>query len=341
MLQILCITDLHLLGYKFLDAYVEDTDKFIYKAMQSVADYAKDNGIKHLLITGDVFDNPNPSQEDQKRLLRFLKGLGLHIYIIYGNHDFSSDGKHSLVMSKFFAEESTDKIHVYTEPTLIEIEGIPFSMLPWPYNKSLTKGPCVNCAHITIKGSKSDSGVTMSKGEEIKLRDNQYWIIGDLHTRQKWYPGTLLQKSFGESLPKGFSHYSIKIKDGKLRVKEDWIVRKPEYELVNLRVDEIGDLDKIEPYDKKNLKLYTLKVSQDVVLPVNYKQKYPNIHNVKYDGKEQAVADKNGEIIDITGISNPLKGIRRFMKKEGLSEKEIKQGYKYIKEKLKRVESAL
>jgi calcineurin-like phosphoesterase family protein len=337
MLQAVVITDLHIGGYKFLEDYVEDPDKFIYKAIQSVADYAKDNGIKYMFILGDIFDNPNPTQAMQRRLLKFLKGLGLKIHMIFGNHDYSSDGKHSLVMSEFFAKESSKNLHIYLEPTLIEVEGIPFSMLPWPYSKSLTKGPCINCAHITIKGSKGDTGKTMSKGESIRLRDNQFWMIGDLHTRQKYYPGTLVQKSFGESLPKGFSHLSVQLKDDKLVVSEDWIVRKPEYELVNLRIDNIGDLDKIEAFDKTNIKLYTLKISQDVVLPANVRQKYPNIHNIKFDGIEK-VLDKTGETIDLNGIADPLKGIRRFMKREGLSPEEVKLGYQYINEKLKRME---
>jgi hypothetical protein len=178
----------------------------------------------------------------------------------------------------------------------------------------------------------------MAKGEEIKLRENQFWMIGDLHTHQKFYPGTLLQKSFGESLPKGFSDLSIRLKDNVLTVNEDWVVRKPEYELVNLRVTELGDLDKIKPLDKSDLKLYKIKVAQDVVLPANVKEKYKNIHAIQYDGKERAIEDKKGTVIDISGITDPLKGLRRFMKKEGLSPKEIKKGYAYIQDKLKRME---
>jgi calcineurin-like phosphoesterase family protein len=339
MLQAVILCDTHIGGYKFLENYVDDTDKYIYKAIQSVADYAKNNGIKHMFILGDIFDNPNPTQAMQRRLLKFLKSLNLKVYMISGNHDYSSDGKHSLVMSEFFAEESSKNIYIYTEPKLIKVEGIPFSMLPWPYSKSLTKGPCINCAHITIKGSKSDTGKTMSKGESIKLRDNQFWMIGDLHTRQKYYPGTLIQKSFGEDTVKGFSHLSVQLKEGKFLVNEDWIVRKTEYELINLRIDNVGDLDKIEAFDKNNLKLYTLKVSQDVVLPPNVRQKYPNVHNIKFNGIEKVV-DKSGVAIDISGIADPLKGIRRFMKKEGLSPEEIKLGYKYVTEKLKRMENA-
>lgn len=337
-LEGIAVGDPHLESYKFLSNYIENPDDMIYRAMDKAVSYAHEHDINYMFVLGDIYDHPDPSQESQKRFLRYIRDTGLQVHCIGGNHDRTSNNEHSLIMAEFLAKEAYDNVFFYTEPTVIELEGVPVCMMPWPATKTLLKGPGVNVAHITLKGAKSDSGRELTKGEEFTLRSDQYWLIGDLHTNQQTkyvhYVGTMAQKNFGESLPKGFSHFNFKVKGAKLRVRDDFIVTKPPFELVNLRIDSIEDVKNIEPYDPNDIKLYKLKMMGDVVLPTTFRQDYPQVYEIDW-GKRKRVVEKDGKKISISGIDKPLRGLRSYLIKEGLTKEEAEQGYIYAKQKLK------
>lgn len=338
----IAVGDLHLESCKFLSNYMENPDDMIYKAVDKAVEYAHDNGIPYLFILGDVFDHPDPTQDSQKRFLRYVKSTGLDTHIIGGNHDRTSGTEHSLIMAEFLAQEAYDNVHFYTEPKVVNLSGVDVCMMPWPATKTLLKGPGVNVAHITLKGAKSDSGRELTKGEEFKLRSDQYWLIGDLHTNQRTkyvhYVGTMFQKNFGESLPKGFSHFTFKMKNGVLKIKDDFIVTKPPFELINLKIDSIDDLEKIEPYNEKDLKLYKLKMMAEVALPTTFRTDNPQVYEIDY-GKRKRIIEKNGKKISISGIDKPLRGLRSFLIKEGLTKEEAEQGYQYAKQQLKELKA--
>jgi len=334
--------DLHILGLGFLSAYTEDPDGYIYKALDNVVSYAHEHGIKHMIIPGDVFDNPNPSQEDQKRLLNYLKTTGLTVHMISGNHDVTKDQEHSLIMSEFYADDVKNNVNVYVQPKLIKIDGILFAMLPWPHTQILTKKPCVNIAHITLKNSKGDTGRTIAKGDFIKVLENHHWFIGDLHTKQQYskrvsYPGMMYSASFGEMGIKGFTHVTATEKNGTLSINEEYVITKPPFELINLQIATVEDLDKIEPYDKKDLKLYKLKITGDIVTPPLLRVDNPHIYDVEYkNGK--TIVTKEGVKISTKGVTNPLRGLRTFLIREGATKEEAECGYQYAKAALKTLE---
>lgn len=341
-LSFVAVGDIHLNGLNFLEDYVENPDDMIYKALDDAVTYAKDNGITVLIILGDIFDNPNPSQESQKRFLNYLKSIDLTVYAISGNHDVTSEGEHSLVMSEFFTEELKGKVHIFTKPTLVKIAGVPVSFLPWPHTEPLTKKPGLNIAHVTLSKAKSDLGRQL-EGVRIKRNENQFWIIGDLHTYQVYssrvvYQGMMYQGSFGEMGPKGFGDFTVFVDDAGIRVEQEFIINKPPFELVKLKIDEASDFDKIQAYDKNNLVLYKLALGPDVVVPANLRQTYPNILDIDY-GKN-AVKKIDGKTISFKGVKNPLEGLKEYLMKDGLSEKEALEGVKYSKQALKEIQNA-
>lgn len=337
-LQALAIGDLHISGLGFLEDYIEDPNTVIYQALDNAVSYAKEHGIKYLFILGDIFDHPNPTQDEQKRLLRYLNNTGLEVHAISGNHDVTSEGEHSLIMPEFYTEELKGRVHIYTKPTLVKIEGIPVSFLPWPHTKPLTKRACLNIAHVTLAKAKSDTGMQLKEGYRIKRNPKQFWVIGDLHTYQIYsqrvlYQGMMYQGSFGEMGPKGFGHLTISIKDEALEVDHEFIITKPPFELVKLKIDNIDDFDKIAPYNKDDLVLYKLALGPDVVVPASLRQKYPNILDIDY-GKSR-VKKIDGKTISFKGVKNPLEGLRDYLAKEGLNAAEINAALKYSKQKLK------
>ncbi len=139
--EFIAIGDLHLnsLNNIFPNLNTEPND-LIYKALNSALRWARDNGIKDIILLGDVFENPNPSQAEQRRFLNFLvKNKRFNFYIIAGNHDIENVEKSSLDMSTFTTDISNqlDHVKIFLEPKLIYIKGVPFSFLPWPHHKTL------------------------------------------------------------------------------------------------------------------------------------------------------------------------------------------------------------
>jgi exonuclease SbcD len=86
MLKILHTSDLHI-GKRLYQAELNEEQSMFFQWM---VDYIRQNDIKVLLISGDVFDVANPSSESRKiyfELLRELMMLKCKVIIAGGNHD--------------------------------------------------------------------------------------------------------------------------------------------------------------------------------------------------------------------------------------------------------------
>jgi hypothetical protein len=305
----------------------------IYKVLTDVVRYAKKNNIKHVIQLGDVFHHPSPSQHDQRRLLKFIENSGLSWYIILGNHDILESGKHSLVMSEFHSEKLPERLRIITKPQVIKIEDVPVCFLPWPFKETLLTSPGITCAHITLKGVRLDSGLRLKdKGVEVTHKRG-FWYIGDIHAAQKiegWgrYVGTPCQRTFGESLPKGFCDCTARIEDGKLKIRDRFVVNKPPYELVNLAVDCADDLDKMKPYDPDDLTLYKLKIQGGFQLPPLFRQQNPHVYDIDYGRatKKPIMTVTGQSAASVVDSDDPLADLESFLKNKGLNEAQVKRG---------------
>lgn len=85
-MKILHTSDLHIGKYIGTYDLKEDTEY----VLNQVVDTAIREGVEVVLISGDVFDRPNPSEEAIKMYVSFLKGLldkNIKVIAISGNHD--------------------------------------------------------------------------------------------------------------------------------------------------------------------------------------------------------------------------------------------------------------
>ena len=98
----------------------------------------KENGVKNILCTGDVFHSRknleiNVYDQFRKRFVSNLKEYGFTMWIIPGNHDLyytdSSD-----VTSLSILEEY-DNIKIIRTPTVIQFDGLDIGMVPWISNE--------------------------------------------------------------------------------------------------------------------------------------------------------------------------------------------------------------
>ena len=330
--EFLAIGDLHLNSMTNLfPNYAFNPNTLIYKALKIPLDYAKDEGIKYIILLGDLFDNPSPNQESQKELLEFImKYSHLKIFAIAGNHDYSSTEEISLKMAQFstLISDKLDHFKIITEPKLYNIQGIPFSFLPWPHCRTL-KTPSVNIAHIEVPGSTSDSGKLLKSNYVISKKG--IWYIGHLHTKQEidnyaYYPGNLYQKNFGERLNKGFYHVKVKYDGVNLKSKHEFIAIKSPFTLHNIRIKKPKDFDLVTLPNPNDIKQYKLFVSKDVEIPIGFLEKYPNVVDVagKLSLKEINTLNNEGFEIESSNIDfNVLDGLETFMIKDGLDNKQV------------------
>lgn len=341
-LEALFVGDLHLGGMTNLfPNYTFSPDDMVYKTLTYAFRYAQEEGIKHVFLLGDIFDHPYPTQEQQERLLAFLMRFPkLYVYLNAGNHDFSTEHHLSLRMVDFTSRISQKLEHVklFTKPELLEIRGVPVSMLPWPHAKTLEK-KSLNIAHIEISNSVSDNGKTLKNG--YQLSPTGCYVIGHLHRRQMYskrvyYPGTMFQKTFGEPLPKGFGRGLFSYKRGQLDWSMDWIEYQPPYQLYNVRIQQPQDFKLIKKPNPDKIVQYKIFIKNGVEIPPGFLEEYHNVVDAagKLTLKEIDTLEKQGFSFDVTQDDQTLDLLDildPFLEKEGLSKDDIKIAHTYVK----------
>lgn len=96
--------------------------------------YLKDNGIEHLFILGDLFDNRQSINVRVKNavfeLFNMLKGFTCHVLV--GNHDIFFKNTIAVNSLKFLG--LYDNVTVYEDIELINVYGKNILMVPWQVN---------------------------------------------------------------------------------------------------------------------------------------------------------------------------------------------------------------
>ena len=114
--------------------------------LSRIVSYAISNQADFFLITGDVFNRPNPSTTQMKRFLLTLKPLleeGIHIIFLAGNHDLPhNENRHCplelfTLFSDILTDEETNLIHAATiKPIKLDLTAkngakVRFFLLPY------------------------------------------------------------------------------------------------------------------------------------------------------------------------------------------------------------------
>lgn len=305
--EIVFVGDLHLEGLNSLFG-AEQGNKYILETLQSAIKYCQENGVTTIINLGDIFDGPNPSQQAIVGLLQvILAAPGITFHTIIGNHDRKDRAIHSAAMLEFVSKANIlPNLKVYTEPTYAEIKGAPIYFMPWPCYKQVERRPhpCINIAHLRLTGAMADNGRPMGEGEaEIEV-GNDYWVVGDLHSRQKLgkrvlYPGNSFQKTFGESLPKGITHTEVVWGGNKLKVVHKYVPMEPPFRLINLEINSVADFDLVEAIPAYRYKLF---INDELTLPTGFLADHPNVVSaIGFKTKTDLIALQHNEI-DIESV---------------------------------------
>ena len=111
---------------------MEKYSKEKYDAFQRAIDYAKENNIKLIVHSGDVFDRINPKLSYVHELMKLLyKGTkdGLTFLIISGNHDQPKVRDSFNPLSLY---DGIDGIHIFTTTQIFTFEDTDFFCIPSP-----------------------------------------------------------------------------------------------------------------------------------------------------------------------------------------------------------------
>ncbi len=106
-------------------------------------DAAVENHADHIIITGDVFEEPKPHPMLITLFISWLKKCQVHdveVHIILGNHDILRSGNVVTSPLDIIMEAEMDRIHVYKDIDTIIIGTTAFTMVPFRDRKSFSVG---------------------------------------------------------------------------------------------------------------------------------------------------------------------------------------------------------
>lgn len=321
--------------------------------LEKIFKWCIENDVRHMFMPGDISDKARLDEETFIALVTLLLKYDKYIsfYYIPGNHDIAHVGKTSIDVLKIFAENGGFKnVHIFTKPEVREIDGVQVGFVPFPYTKlDLEKGsadPTLIFAHIEEAGAIGDNGLAL-KSNHLKLERNKgdFVFSGHLHTfqvlkeRRIVFNGAPYQKTFGEQGKKGFVEFKARYsEDGKLQVKHSFVDNRPEFTLINLKIEEEADFEKIE--QNENM-LYKVSLGEGVIAPKGITRDFPNIvmlNGVSYKGRANVDTGEKMSAADIPKIT-PITGLVEYLSKYELSKLEIKEAVRMVKEAIKIIQN--
>jgi DNA repair exonuclease SbcCD nuclease subunit len=290
-MEIIVIGDAHLDG--LANVFPTNSLSLQENELRKPLDYAVRHGIKMVVFLGDVFHSWKPSPQAVATFYRLCADYHtLDIHIILGNHDMAYAGLHSMLpLEELISLNKFDNVTIYTEPTRVEMDDCFINFLPYPHVTPLDlKTPSLTFAHVEKTGALRDNGMLVRN--EHNQPDNDFWVIGHLHTHQSfannYYVGTPYQTKFNENGEKGFLHLKVKGKT-ELKYKTQFVPTQSCFSLIELLVESKKDLASVT--DNPN-HVYKLKLS-GVKLPPNFLLKHPNV--ISYQGVKVVEVDNNVE----------------------------------------------
>lgn len=104
-------------------------------------DTAVDNYCNHIVITGDIFEDPKPHHSIVTSFINWIKKCGdsgVHVHIVAGNHDLLRNGYFYTSPLDIISASEIDGCTVYNEIETIYVNDVSFTLMPFRDRKSFT-----------------------------------------------------------------------------------------------------------------------------------------------------------------------------------------------------------
>jgi len=173
----------------------------------TVIDYAIASNADSIIIAGDLFDTPNPSNKIKSMLSKiFSKAIKnkINIYIIGGNHE-TTDNKYYNLMSE---SSYSNFLHFVKNQSITTEDGIYIKLISSGQEHTIEKiqvlTPTILIGHFQIEGAKYDNERLCTDFiPQSLLHKFKKVYCGHFHKRQiknNWmYIGALCRNNFGEA----------------------------------------------------------------------------------------------------------------------------------------------
>jgi DNA repair exonuclease SbcCD nuclease subunit len=207
------------------------------RLLEQQLDLCRQHKCSHVVMLGDLFDDPNPNQDKLAMVLEVFSGeKDLPIMCIAGNHDVQDAKVNSLrLLAKLPGAGALRNISFHIKPEVVKWEGFRILALPWG-NPLPDDRVHLTVFHETALGCRRDNGTPSSKGME---EFNNLSIGGHIHTPQasgKYvYAGTAVQMSFGEDSSKRFLY--VNMRKGEEPEVRSVPIERPVWRLKQIRYD--------------------------------------------------------------------------------------------------------
>ena len=176
-----------------------------------ITEYAKENGVSVILLSGDIFDSDSPSKKDKASFFRIvMDNPNIDFLYLRGNHDIRTSYEEEIPNLKTFSSEWTSYVYGDVKISGIEVSHeIPSSLYS---NLSLSENEKnIVMIHSEITEARSiDSGISIPR---LAGKNIDYLALGHIHSykegkidgRGKWcYSGCPEGRGFDECGEKGF-----------------------------------------------------------------------------------------------------------------------------------------
>lgn len=225
-MKLIHAADLHL-GSKIeskLSSISEERKLAVRDSFRRLIEYAKNNNISSILLSGDIFDSNKPFKKDKDYFYAFIdKNPDITFYYLKGNHDNEENNDENHPNLKTFNNIWTN----YDLDENITVSGLEIDETNYStFYSSLNLDPKkINI--VMLHGQESDTIANNNiKISKLKDKNIDYLALGHIHKykegqidhRGKYvYSGCIEGRGFDEIGEKGF--VEIEIVDGKISSK--------------------------------------------------------------------------------------------------------------------------
>ena len=248
MLKLIHCADIHLgskMEAKLPSAKVEERRRELRQTFNRMIEYARENDVRAILLSGDVFDSDRPLRRDKLFFYEAVKGNpDIDFIYLRGNHD----GKES------YTEEGLENLKTFSDAWTaysygdVDITGIELADTNELSLYSTLSLDSAKTNIVMLHGTVSDrSGTGLVNLRELKNRNIDYLVLGHYHSYKEdaldergryAYSGCLEGRGFDETGEKGF--VLLEIDDDK-RITGQFIPFA--YRMIRELSVDIGDCD--------------------------------------------------------------------------------------------------
>ena len=197
------IGDIHL---NKLSHRIPNFNQYVLKTFRSTLDDVEKRGVSKVVLAGDIFDDPYPSQSSNTQFLDAITDYpDIEFLAIVGNHDYADSATSSLIIANW-TKKLKSNLRVVTKPEIMKVDGVRYELMPHPYVQDMSKKADFAIAHFAVNGARGDNGYVV----RTKNQPKGNFILGDFHTEQQGkvkgciydYVGSLSQLSWEERAKK-------------------------------------------------------------------------------------------------------------------------------------------